>query len=55
MKLPSHERQVVMLKYFSGKSIREIAEMTGRAVGTVSKQLSRAHERLRNILKGTEL
>ncbi len=55
MKLPRHERQVVMLRYFNGQSIRGISEMTGRAIGTVSKQLSRAHERLRGILKGTEL
>ena len=55
MKLPAHERQVVMLKYFNGQSIRGISEMTGRAIGTVSKQLSRAHKRLQNILKGTEL
>ena len=55
MKLPGHERQVVMLKYFNGRSTREISEVTGRAIGTVSKQLSRAHRRLRRILKGTEL
>ncbi len=55
MKLPRHERQVVMLKYFNEQSIRGISEMTGRTMGTVSKQLSRAHKRLRNILKGTEL
>ena len=55
MKLPRHEQQVVMLRYFSGQSLRAISEMTGRAIGTVSKQLSRAHRRLRHILKGTEL
>ena len=51
MKLPVHERQVVMLKYFSGQSLRGISQMTGKAIGTLSKQLSRAHKRLRNILK----
>ena len=55
MKLPSHEQQVVMLRYFNGQSIRGIAEVTGRGIGTVSKQLSRAHERLREMLKGIEL
>ena len=55
MKLPGHERQVVILKYFDEQSIRGISQMTGRTIGTVSKQLSWAHERLRNILKGTEL
>ncbi len=52
MKLPAHEQQIVMLKYFSGQSLRGISQMTGKAIGTLSKQLSRAHKRLRNILKG---
>ena len=52
--LPESEKQVVMLRYFSGQSVREVAEMLGRSVGTVTKQLSRAHKRLRNILKEPE-
>ena len=51
VKLPEGERQVVMLRYFSGHSVREVAEIAGRSVGTVTKQLSRAHKRLRDILK----
>ena len=33
------------------KKVVEIAEITARPVGTVTKQLSRAHERLRTRLK----
>ncbi len=51
LKLPKNERQVVMLRYFGGHSVQETAEMTGRSVGTVTKQLSRAHARLRSRLK----
>jgi RNA polymerase sigma-70 factor (ECF subfamily) len=51
LKLPESEKQVVMLRYFSGQSVREVAEVLGRSVSTVTKQLSRAHKRLRNILK----
>jgi RNA polymerase sigma-70 factor (ECF subfamily) len=54
VKLPESERQVVMLRYFSGHSVREVAEIAGRSVGTVTKQLSRAHKRLRNILERSE-
>ena len=50
-KLPESEKQVVMLRYFCGQSVRDVAEMLGRSVGTVTKQLSRAHKRLRNILE----
>jgi RNA polymerase sigma-70 factor (ECF subfamily) len=46
-RLPDHERVVVGLKNLQGHSVDEIAEMTGRPVGTVTKQLSRAYERLR--------
>ncbi len=54
MKLPESERQVIMLRYFSGRSVKEVAEILGRSVGTVTKQLSRAHRHLRNILERSE-
>lgn len=54
VKLPRGERQVVMLRYFSGCSVRDVAEIVGRSVGTVTKQLSRAHKRLRRLLKESE-
>ena len=54
VKLPKSENQVVMLRYFSSHSVREVAEIVGRSVGTVTKQLSRAQKRLRNILERSE-
>ncbi|MDQ3625877.1 MAG: sigma-70 family RNA polymerase sigma factor, partial [Verrucomicrobiota bacterium] len=44
--LPAHERLAVSLRYFEGCGVQEIATVTGRAVGTITKQLSRAIERL---------
>lgn len=54
IKLPKGEKQVIMLRYFSGHSVREVADILGRSVGTVTKQLSRAHKHLRNILERSE-
>ena len=53
-KLPESERQVVMLRYFAGHNVKDVAEILSRGVGTVTKQLSRAHKRLRNILERSE-
>jgi RNA polymerase sigma-70 factor (ECF subfamily) len=55
VQLPRAERQVVILRYFHRRSVREVADVCGRSVGTVTKQLSRAHGRLRSMLKGCEL
>lgn len=46
-RLPEQERMVVALRYFEGHSVGAVAEITGRPLGTVTKQLSRAHRRLR--------
>lgn len=54
VKLPKAERQVVMLRYFGDNSVKGVAKIVGRSVGTVTKQLSRAHKRLRKILSETE-
>ena len=48
--LPEHERDVVSLRYFDGHGVHDIADITGRPVGTVTKQLSRALQRLREDL-----
>ena len=50
-RLPEQERVVVYLAYFGGHAAVEVAEMTGRPVGTVTKQLSRGRERLREALE----
>jgi RNA polymerase sigma-70 factor (ECF subfamily) len=47
-RLPDHERVLVGLRYFDGHSTPEIAAITARPIGTVTKQLSRAIVRLRS-------
>ncbi len=51
MQLPDNEKQAVLLKHFDGHSATDIAALTGRSVGTITKQLSRAYARLRKRLK----
>lgn len=51
MKLSESQKQVIMLRYFAGHTVKDVAKIAGRSVGTVTKQLSRAHKRLRNILE----
>ncbi len=46
-RLPDRERVLIGLRHFDGHSVTEIARITGRPVGTITKQLSRAHARLR--------
>ena len=53
-RLPDHERVVVVLRYLEGHSVASIAQMTGRPVGTVTKQLSRAVTRLKASLEEVE-
>lgn len=54
MTLPSQEQRVVLLHYFEGHSVGDIATMIGRPVGTVTKQLSRARTRLRCIIRSED-
>ena len=46
--LPAPERTVFSMFHLDGRAAREIAELTGRPIGTVTKQLSRAMQRLRS-------
>ena len=50
-RLPRHEQDVLMLYYFEGHPVKTISEITGRPVGTVTMQLSRARSRLQKWLK----
>jgi RNA polymerase sigma factor (sigma-70 family) len=50
-RLPEHERLVVALRYLDGLPVAEVARLTRRPVGTVTKQLSRALERLRSVFR----
>jgi len=54
-RLPKAEQQVIMLRYLGANSVKDVAHIVGRSVGTVTKQLSRAHKRLRKIMKEAEL
>ena len=47
-------KEVVLLFYYQGFSVSEIAGMLGIAEGTVSSRLSRAREKLQKELKGDE-
>jgi RNA polymerase sigma factor (sigma-70 family) len=51
MQLGESERQVVLLRYFGSHTVQQVAAITGRSIGTVTKQLSRAHQSLRNWIK----
>jgi len=48
--LPDHERTVVMLRYVEGHDVGAIAVIRNSSVGTVTKQLSRAHRRLEKMI-----
>jgi DNA-directed RNA polymerase specialized sigma24 family protein len=43
-----------MLRYFNDHPVQVISKITGRPVGTVTMQLSRARTRLRQILAEDE-
>ncbi len=50
--LPEPYREVVSLRFFADLSLFEVAEATGRPLGTVKTHLRRGLERLRPIVKG---
>ena len=54
LELPEAEQVLVGLRYFDGHMMTEIAEITQRPLGTVTKQISRAISRLRNRLLGAD-
>ncbi len=49
-KLPAEFREVLVLREMEGLSYKEIAEITGVAIGTVMSRLSRARRRLHDEL-----
>ncbi len=48
VRLPEHEGVLIGLRYFDGHSMAQIAAISARPLGTVTKQLSRAIARLRS-------
>ena len=53
-RLPEQECVVVTLRHLDERSVAEISRITGRPVGTVTKQLSRAYARMRSWLDEAE-
>src|SRR5207253_6946510 len=53
-RLPPRERHVIVLKYFEGYDSTQIGAILVIHPGTVTKQLSRAYERLRHLLAREE-
>lgn len=54
MALPAKYRTVIHLFYYEGYSVREIAELTGEKVTTVTTRLNRARTKLRDALTEAE-
>ena len=50
--LPPDFKEIVLLHYYQGYGITEIADLLSLPEGTVSSRLSRSRKRLENILKG---
>ncbi|MCP9958558.1 RNA polymerase sigma factor [Streptomyces sudanensis] len=50
LRLPEHQRMAVVLRHVMGMSYAEVAEVQGRAVGTVKAQVSRGLRSLRGLL-----
>ena len=50
--LPESFREVILLHYYQGYGISEIAEMTSLPEGTISSRLSRGRKKLEAILQG---
>ncbi len=48
--LPDAYREVVLLRYYAGRSCSQVAEDLGIPLGTVTKRLSRAYAMLRESL-----
>jgi RNA polymerase sigma-70 factor (ECF subfamily) len=52
--LPANFREVLILRELEGLSYKEIADITGMPAGTVMSSLSRARDRLRQVLMTSE-
>lgn len=53
-KLPAPFREVILLHYYQGYGISEIAVMLDVPEGTISSRLSRARKKLEALLKGSD-
>ena len=53
--LPSEQREVVMMRYYSGMSFKEIAEQTGVSINTALGRMRYALINLRRMIREKEL
>ena len=53
--LPDAEREVIVFRYVDGLSVNEIAEMTSSPIGSITKRISRALSRLRDVVARSEI
>ena len=53
-KLPSDQREAIVLRYFSDLSVPEIAAATNQPEGTIKSRLNRALKRLNEIISNNE-
>lgn len=54
-RLPTDFRDVILLHYYQGFGIAEIAQILNVPEGTISSRLSRARKKLEEMLKGSDL
>jgi RNA polymerase sigma-70 factor, ECF subfamily len=53
--LPVEQREAVVLRYFSDLTVPEVAEVMGEREGTIKSRLSRALDRLGEVLRNDEI
>jgi RNA polymerase sigma-70 factor, ECF subfamily len=54
MRLPDEQREALVLVAVEGLSYREVAEIVGVPIGTVTSRLARAREAMRSVFAGRE-
>lgn len=53
-RLPPGQRAIVVLRYYEGLSVEQVAQTIGRSTGTVKSQTSRGLESLKAVLTGQQ-
>ncbi len=54
-KLPASQKEVLLMRYFSGLSFEEISEINGTPIGTSLARAHRGLEKLKSMLKNMEI
>lgn len=50
-KLPEHQRETIILKYFQGFKVREIAKITNEKIPTVKSRLKQGLEKMKDMVR----